>query len=123
MKFLFLILITFNVYAFEEIFKLGDHFLPFIVMNNKHIVISKNCKHLKCDAIKILKKISYKHIPTNNGGMNPGSALCNSIPNSKNIVLKTLSGNEQSFCMMKDKSMISTGSLEFYANKNDRNKK
>lgn len=121
-KILLLLSICSNCYAFEEIWKSGESFYPLKKDIKKNILISKNCPKNKCEALKILEKVSVKGIdPTKFiGGKNPGSVICSNF-HGQNIILKDLQGNENSFCIFEDKSFISNSSLTFYANKNDEN--
>lgn len=112
---------TNQVWALEEIYQLGDKYLPVIINQKNHTTLSKNCESKKCTALKILKEVSIKKIDSQafSGGKNPGAVICSSTKEGKVIYLKDLSGNENTFCIFADKSMASSGTLEFYARKND----
>lgn len=116
---------TFNLYAYEEVWKLGDHFLPMEKNEAKGILISKICLTESCEAQKALKKVSLKNIPSEkfSGGKNPGAVACTESVKGKIVYLKDLSGNENTFCFFEDKSMVSTGTIATYASRNDKGKK
>lgn len=111
--------------AYEEVWKLGDHFLAMEKNEAKNILISKQCTEGKCEAQEVLKKVSLKNIPAEKfaGGKNPGAVICTESAKGKIVYLKDLSGNENTFCFFEDKSMVSSGTLAVYANKNDGGKK
>lgn len=126
-KLVWSIFIAFSIkaLAYEEIWKLGEHFLPMEKNESKKILISKNCNSESCEALKVLKTISLKTIPSEKfaGGKNPGAVICTESAKGKIVYLKDLSGNENTFCFFSDKSMVSSGTLAVYANKNDEGKK
>jgi hypothetical protein len=76
--------------------------------------LNKSCADSqKCMAYKaISKKISKKDIPSKflNGGKNPGSIVCTEMFNGT-VVIAVRDRAEQSFCLFKDKSLVSTNSL------------
>lgn len=117
--------VTVQVHAFEEVWKLGDHFLPMEKDEAKGILISKSCLTESCAALKALKKVSLKKIPSEkfSGGKNPGAVACTESVKGKIVYLKDLNANENTFCFFEDKSMVSTGSLAVYAGQNDKGKK
>lgn len=69
-------------------------------------LISKECKD--CMASKLKPKYARVKIT---GGMNPGAVLCKKALKSEVVIGVDKEGNQQSFCLFKDKSMVSTGSL------------
>jgi hypothetical protein len=128
MKKLFLlcfVLFSFSTLAYEEIWKLGDHFIPMEKNEEKDLLISKSCSTRPCDAMNILHKVTMKNIDAEKliGGKNPGAVLCTEKTKGRILYMKDLSGNENTFCFFKDKSMVSTGTLSLHAAKNDKVKK
>lgn len=127
MKFLLLLSLflifqfSYSVYGATDIWKMGNHFLEFTKDESQNILISKSCYNRKCDALKILKIISFKKINSTKleGGKNPGSILCTDIAGAQIIYLRDLNGNDNSFCQFKDQSMVSASTLSTFARKND----
>lgn len=111
--------------AYEEVWKLGEHFLPMEKSETKNLLISKQCYEGSCEALKVLKTVSLKNIPAEKftGGKNPGAVICTESAKGKIVYLKDLSGNENTFCFFEDKSMVSSSTLAVYASKNDGGKK
>lgn len=126
-RLLFIILINLsaNVLAYEELWKMGKEFVPLLKDEANGILVSKNCEKKKCEALKFIKRISLKKLDAKDlsGGKNPGAVLCHLEDEARIIFLKDLHGNENSFCMLKDHSFISTSTLYIYAQKNDELKK
>lgn len=119
---IFLNLLFINTtFGFSEVWKMGDHFLEFERNNATGELISKSCLSKKCEATKVLKKISFKKIDSAkfSGGKNPGAVLCHELKNTQVVFLRDLNGNDNSFCMFSDKSLLSSASLEMQARKND----
>ena len=81
---------------------------------NDEITLNQSCaKHKKCDAYKISrKKIQSNKIKSEwlLGGKNPGSIVCSKLLNGI-VVIGYHHTKEQSFCLFKDKSLVSTNSL------------
>lgn len=125
LAFAFLLLHSLSAFSYEEVWKLGDHFLPMEKNEAKNILISKMCINGKCEAMVALKKVSMKQIPAESfsGGKNPGAVACTESVKGKIIYLKDLNGNENTFCAFEDKSMVSTNTLTIYARQNDKGNK
>lgn len=119
------LLMSLQIHAYEEVWKLGDHFLPMEKNEAKGILVSKMCMSGSCEALKALKKVSFKKIPAEkfSGGKNPGAVACTESAKGKIVYLKDLSGNENTFCFFEDKSMVSTGTMANYAGQNDKGNK
>jgi hypothetical protein len=109
-----------QVMAGSEVWKLGDKFFEFNRDEKNSLLISKSCNQ-KCDAYKLLKKVSLKSLSSAKltGGKNPGAVLCHESEGAEILFLKDLNGNDNSFCFLKDKSFVSSSSLEIAAGKND----
>tara|TARA_B100000925_G_scaffold291057_1_gene277864 strand:+ start:23 stop:388 length:366 start_codon:yes stop_codon:yes gene_type:complete len=96
-----------------EIFRVGEKFIEFKVIKNA--VISKNCSRSisKCDAYEYLDnppKIKFQKEDFL-GGKNPGVVICQKFNDTSISIGRDLNGNQQSFCVFKDGSMLSTGIL------------
>lgn len=121
-RLLFILVFIFPTYLFAstEVWKLGDKFFEFNRDEKNGILISKSCNQ-KCEAFKLLKKVSLKNLsPAKlSGGKNPGAVLCHESVGAEVLFLKDLNGNDNSFCFLKDKSFVSSSSLEIAAGKND----
>lgn len=110
------ILISMSVFANAdkaEIYQIGKDFYEFKSIKNSHI--SSHClkKDTKCDALNTINnppKIQFNKGDFN-GGKNPGAVICKKFKNTYVIIAKDLKGNQQSFCVFKDNSMVSTGIL------------
>ncbi|MBC7539314.1 MAG: hypothetical protein H7281_10865, partial [Bacteriovorax sp.] len=110
-----------STFASTEVWKMGGHFFEFSRNDSTGLLISKSCEQKKCEASKILKTISLKKLTAEkfSGGKNPGAVLCHELKNAQVVFLRDLKGNDNSFCMLSDKSFVSSGSLEIEARKND----
>jgi hypothetical protein len=121
--FYFLILFfSTSIFAQEEIWKLGDSFIA--VMRDKkgevELLYSKSCEKKNCEAIVKSENLKWDNLPKDafDGGKNPGAVLCKEVLKQNIIYVKDISGNENTFCIFKDKSFISSSSLSNIANKN-----
>lgn len=119
---IFIIFFSAKTFGSMEIWKNGDQFFEFIRFDNSGILTTANCEKKECEALKILKTISFKNLSSEKfwGGKNPGAVLCHEIKTAQVVFLRDLSGNDNSFCRFPDKSMISSGSLEMKARENDK---
>jgi hypothetical protein len=117
----FLTAISPTLFAEEQIWKFGKVFIKMYEDQNKNAVYSFSCNQSPCDALKKSNKVSFKTLEKNAllGGKNPGSVLCKENLKMDIVFMKDLAGNENSFCLFKDKSMISASSLAFMAREND----
>ncbi len=95
----------------EEVWKVGDTYLALIARG--HLLYSESCENFSCEALKVASKLSLKNLKTLNtsGGKNPGATLCAEHLKEILVTLKDLRGNENSFCLFKDQSFISSHSL------------
>lgn len=120
-----MVMLSTQTHAYEEVWKLGDHFLAMEKNEAKKILISKSCVSKSCEALQALKKVSLKSISSAkfSGGKNPGAVACTESVQGKIVYLKDLNGNENTFCVFPDKSLVSTSSLAVFAEKNDKGKK
>jgi putative hemolysin len=97
-----------------------------------HLLISPNCLDPlagtkkgsdSCEAIQKLKTVSLKNLgPELAGGANPGSAACLKMGGQVFISLDSKS-NQNSVCQFKDGSIVSSGTLHYYAQINDSRRK
>lgn len=111
-----------SVQAETEIWKMGDRFFELTRDQKTNALISKNCvSNNNCSASKFIKKVSFKKLQPSlfSGGKNPGAVLCHESKDADIIFLKDLKGNDNSFCLFNDKSMVSASSIEIAAKKND----
>jgi hypothetical protein len=78
------------------------------------ITLNQSCaRSKKCEAYKLSKKkIALHQIKSEwlRGGKNPGSIVCTKFLNGI-VVIGYHHTKEQSFCLFKDKSLVSTNSL------------
>ncbi len=116
-----LVFLSLSAFAQTEVWKMGNRFFEFNHDEKSGLLISKNCMEKNCEAKKFLKKVSLKNMSVQkfSGGKNPGAVLCHEDQKAEVIYLKDLKGNDNSFCLFKDKSMVSSSSIESEAKKND----
>lgn len=81
----------------------------------KKSLLSINCREkvIECSAKKTLNsnlKIKLKKGALNDG-KNPGAVVCKQLQDAHIVLAQSLDGKYQSFCVFKDKSMISANSL------------
>ena len=114
-------LFSFHLSANEQLWKFGKIFIRMYEDDKRNSVYSYSCIQSPCDALKNSTNISFLRLDKNAllGGKNPGSVLCKEILKMDVVFMKDLSGNENSFCLFKDKSMISASSLSYLAGQND----
>lgn len=112
------------IFASTEVWKMGEHFYELERNDSTGLLISKSCEQKKCETTNALKTISFKKLTADkfSGGKNPGAVLCHELKSTQIVFLRDLKGNDNSFCMLSDKSFVSTGSLEIQARKNDEKK-
>lgn len=118
MKLLTIFTMLFLVNAFAksektEVYQFGKEFYEFKIY--KGSAISGHClkKGTKCDALETIKnppKVIFNKGDFN-GGKNPGAVTCKKFKKTYVVIAKDLDGNQQSFCVFKDQSMVSTGIL------------
>lgn len=110
-----------NAHAEEMLWKSGNVFVAVYEDKKANLLYSGACKKSKCDALELTKNLSWKSLSKDatTGGKNPGAVLCKEALKQNIIYLKDLSGNENTFCLFKDKSFISSSSLSVIASKNE----
>lgn len=111
-----------NVQAEEILWKSGNVFVAVYEDKKTNLLYSSVCQKSKCEALELTKDLSWKTLPQDAtaGGKNPGAVLCKEVLKQNIIYLKDLSGNENTFCLFKDKSFISSSSLSVIASKNEK---
>ncbi len=102
-------------------FTINGSKVNFIHDESRHLTISANCKSARgfhCMAYEALKKVSSSKIrPRSRHGRNPGAAICTFNLHAKLVVGTDSKGNERSFCLFSDDSMIANGTLAYYGRK------
>ncbi len=118
----FILFINSSIFAQEEIWKLGNTFIAVIreKTDDLEILYSKSCEKKTCDARIKSENLKWENLPKDafDGGKNPGAVLCKEVLKQNIIYVKDISGNENTFCIFKDKSFISSSSLSNIAHKN-----
>jgi hypothetical protein len=100
------------------VLSLGDKQYEFSELKDGGYIDSKCLNEKKnCEALKALKKLSYKNLPKDwsKGGVNPGSALCRYSVKGKVIIAFDEKGNQNSICIFDDGSFVTNGTLALYA--------
>lgn len=107
--------------AQESLWKAGNTFIALYDDTDTKLLYTASCKKYPCEALSLTKNISWKSLPKDStlGGKNPGAVLCKEVLKQKIIYLKDLQGNENTFCLFKDKSFISSSSLSILADQNE----
>ena len=120
----FLLLISAIAQAETVFFSVDGKKTEFYRDAGRHFMISKDCVKkgdaLRCDAYQALSKASLRG-QTLKGGANPGAVICSRGLGRDVVVGKDEQENENSFCRFSDGSLVSSGSLTYYAHKNDKN--
>ncbi|MBI2520336.1 MAG: hypothetical protein HYV97_07955 [Bdellovibrio sp.] len=100
-----------------RIYNIGGAETPFFYYKKNELIISANCLkqnvNLDCEAAKALLKLlpdSYSNIDLS-GGREFGALACLEVFSGNTIVGKTANGAEVGFCLFKDGSMTSFGSI------------
>lgn len=121
-RLLFLLIYIQPLFAQEILWKSGNTFIAIYNDQKTNLLYSASCRKKSCEALSETKNISWKLLDKNStiGGKNPGAVLCKDVLKQQIIYLKDLQGNENTFCLFKDKSFISSSSLSILANKNDK---
>ena len=125
--FFLLIILIFSSIAFAVPtveFTIVNKKIKFYKYVEQRITMSIECDKIQndrfCDEINFLKTISLKDLKTEaGGGENIGSLLCNAALKGIVVMGTTNSGNQNSFCKI-GSLYIDNGTLEFYANENNR---
>ena len=99
-----------------------------------HLTMSKPCVKkpgiATCEGLEFLDHLSVKEIRSDlRGGMNPGAAICTKQVRGVVVVgvSQAASGGENSFCRVSGAKgttdlFIDSGTLKYYASKNDHNR-
>ena len=98
----------------NEIYRINGKHYGFYKYKNSLLSINCRDKVKKCSAKKTLNsnlRVKLKKGALN-GGRNPGAVVCKHLENTHIVLAQSLDGNYQSFCVFKDKSMISANSLK-----------
>ncbi|MDD4975705.1 MAG: hypothetical protein PHY93_15215 [Bacteriovorax sp.] len=109
----------FSIFASEtkyQIWGTGKNYYAFSVESSTRALVSANCLDSieKCKAImakKTPKKITITQAQLS-GGKNPSSLLCSLGHHGEVVVLQDSKGNENSFCLFADHTMISASDLD-----------
>lgn len=103
----------------EKIFNINGEDIKFISLESKKVLISATCvsknKISKCEAATAIQKANIKETKPNNQGSNPGALVCVEQFKGEILMARDAKGNETSFCKFKDASILSTGTLGYYA--------
>jgi len=127
MKLILFLTFIFSEAAFSEDVKknylIDQNKIEFYEFDQQHILVSSDCVNFKCEGIQHLKEVSIKAIRNKLiQGKNPGSVICLEQLKGE-LVFGTNNHGMNSFCKFKDNSLIDTGTLTFYANRNDKERK
>lgn len=124
-RLLFLSLITQPILAQELLWKSGNTFVAVFDDQKTNLLYSASCRKNSCEALNLTKNVSWKSLSKEAtvGGKNPGAVLCKEVLKQKILYLKDLQGNENTFCLFKDKSFISSSSLSIIADQNEKKEK
>ncbi len=111
---------TSSIMAQEALWKMGNSFIAVFDDQKSNLLYSASCQKVSCDAINLTKNVSWKMLSKDAtiGGKNPGAVLCKDVLKQKILYLKDMQGNENTFCVFKDKSFISSSSLSILADRN-----
>ena len=101
-------------------FELAGKDQTFFRFEEERLMISQQCgsdiAKMTCDAWKNVKiAATSKRRTTENKDVNPGAALCEDVLKFKTELGTDSNGNETTFCIFKDGSMIENGSLYYHA--------
>ena len=124
MRKLILLSIFFALPAFAtEAFNIDGVRHTFSTNKEKRITINNVCKtNKKCMALTTLKSLSMSAVAATDlsGGANPGPILCEQQAKGKVVMGLDPNGNQNSFCIFSDGSIIDNGTLTYYGITNDR---
>ena len=106
-------------------YRIDKKYYSFIRSSKKKVTISESCglpdenKGNRCDAIDALNSAHTKKLEEVDlrGGKNTGDVLCKKYLDGKVVFGETKMKNPISFCLFKDGSMVSTGSISYYSSK------
>ncbi len=123
--FLIAFLHSLTVVASEKLsFSIDGKSSEFVWFKDQSITISASCvesgKMKDCQARKALDIVKLSLLEKDYLGRNPGAMLCSNQLGGLVVWAKDKTGNERTFCKFKDSSLIGSGSLFFYGNKNSK---
>jgi len=106
-------------------YQVDKKFYRFIRSDKKKVTISESCglpddkKYDRCDAIDALNNAHTKKLKEIDlkGGKNTGDILCKKYLDGRVVFGETKMKNPISFCLFKDGSMVTTGSISYYSRK------
>ncbi|MCC7442749.1 MAG: hypothetical protein IT285_14030 [Bdellovibrionales bacterium] len=119
-----------------RVYQILDGRDPFLFSRSAHAIVSAGCRRpdgsFACDAVRVLSRVRADKIKSVPGGADPGALVClqqvqgtvvtgrPALLGAKGSRAANLPGGEASFCVLPDKSLVSTGSLDFHAHRNSR---
>jgi len=103
-------------------YEIDKKFYRFISNTQKNVLISESCGmpnnkvYGKCDANDALSKVTHKKLQEIDmrGGKNTGDVLCKKYLSGKVVFGLTRFNNPISFCLFKDGTMVSTGTISYF---------
>lgn len=125
LSFCLLFFANYKIYAQEALWKSGGTFISVFDDAKTNLLYSTSCLKNPCEALKLSKNVTWGALPKDStiGGKNPGAVLCKEVLKQRIIYLKDMQGNENTFCVFKDKSFISSSSLSVIADQNQKKDK
>jgi hypothetical protein len=123
--FLIVLLHSGAVFSSEKLsFSIDGKKTEFVWFKEQSITISASCvksgQIKKCQAKQALDNVKSSLLEKDHFGRNPGTMLCSEQLKGTVVWAKDKSGNERTFCKFSDGSLVGSGSLFFYGNKNSR---
>ncbi len=125
------VFLIFSAFAFgggaqvKETWRVGNFSFKTEVNRRLGIMVNPACAVDRpshpCGAIVFAKRASKKALSKEelSGGKNPGAVLCHRSDGSRVVIAEDPNGNQASFCVFKDGSLISSSSLLKMALRND----
>ncbi len=123
--FIFFGIFILNSASAQEItfFKVRGEKVKFYNYPSLRLTVSLPCKNAEknklCSELSFLNTITLIKIKSGAGSQNPGSLICNKLLQGKVYIGIDQNNNENSFCRIKDDLYIDSGTLTYYADKND----
>ncbi len=95
---------------------LSDKKFEFTPVGPASVLIEKSCSQSRlCESYKMATLPEKKHISSkevsSRGGTSPGSLICREYLKDRAVILKDEKGNENAFCVLKDRSLIDLSAL------------
>jgi len=95
----------------------------FVYDREAHLLISADCANadgtfLPCDAHRAISRVTTRGFAVPRGGADGGAVACRRQLGAKVRTGVNAIGAEATFCLFRDGSLVSTGSLDFHAHKN-----